>query len=292
MTYWRINATKARHIFTLLPAHRQQHRPKAATIFAWRKTLGDLAHTATVLKIGTPNGWGAAETDALREHICEHFANRDHGYMVSVLYQMRAAITGGGLNHDPTREMGIGRWSGDTATNRERTTKAIEPQVFHQVVGNALVYVEQCADDILEAVHWKANYKPTVTGIGGGLKADHPVRRDHPEVCSTRALLLHRAIERLGGIPAATATSTTVNGPKIDHYCRRTLHAAVGLNTESQGVARNFTQLLITAKLKVGTPLVPGGLPHGLRGEACGRNPWPVARPFLLVFSRTRSAHT
>ena len=258
--YWRANIDKARHRFTIRSPRSQQRMFKAVTILTWRMMLGRVAEMSATLGIGLPSRWGSNETEMLRDYIRGNVPNAHYGNIVSVLHQMRDVLTLGGLSHDPTLEMGTARWSGDTAINRDRTSKALEPQVFQQVVGNALTYIDKCSDDILRAAGWKDAYTPTTMALGA-LALDHPVRMQHPEVNSQRALILHDTLERIGGIPTATVASSTGRGGGIGGYCRRTLHAAAGLNPKSRGASQDFTRPLIDARLRAGTPLVPGGLP-------------------------------
>lgn len=184
--------------------------------------------------------------------------------MVQTLYLFRDALTLGGLSHDPTRDYGVPRkWSGGTAASRERTTPAVPPHVFHQVVGNALTYIEKCAPDIFAALQWRDDHLaiPRRKIIGNQLSPNHPVRLQHPDVRSIRLLRLHEVLEDIGGVPTATVPRHGRDAYSLGEHsdiCLATVRTAAGMGLRASG---SLDHEFLLGRIAAGVPKVPGGLP-------------------------------
>ena len=254
---------KIRHVVAVTGANRYTDF-RTGTIIKWRAGLGKIAELATQLDMGMPAHWTLHDTEELRSHIVAECPNANLGSLVQALYVFRDALTLGGLSHDPTRDFGTPRkWSGDTAASRERTTQAIPPHVFQQVVGNALTYIEKCADDIVAAGRWRDAFLalPRRKIVGNRLKLNHPVRLDHPDVTSPRLLHLHRALETIGGIPTATVPRHGRDAFTLGEHsdiCLATVRTAAGLSLRGHG---GLDHEFLLGRLAAGVPKVPGGLP-------------------------------
>lgn len=268
--YWRANLHKIRHVISVAGSGSRYRDFRAATIFIWRNNLGRLADIADQLGIGLPGTWTDQSTDALREHVVSECPNAAIGTIVKALYEMREALTLGGLSHDPTRDHGgASKWAGDTATSRDAATEALPPDIFHAIVGNALTYVEKCAPDIINAGLWRDQFLalPPRKIVGNQLKRDHPVRVQHPDVTSHRLLQLHTAIEAIGGVPIATVPRHGREAFTMgDHrdVCLATLRTAAGLTLRGSSPGRRDHQFIL-GRIAAGTPKVSGGLPIPVR---------------------------
>lgn len=255
--YIRANQRRFRDRVVWLPLETGD-RFKAGTIMQWRYTLMILGELADELGIGLPDGWGERETEALRDVVRERFPNTRFGAMVNTLYRMRSALTLGGPRFDPTKDLGIAEWSGDTSTSRVLATKAMDPETFRAVVCDALTYVEQCATDILKAVAWLKAWKAVPSP--NSLPKDHPVRLVHTDVTGGRSLRLHEAIERIGGIPTSTVRKRTGSAADVGEPCGSTLLLVARLFHNTGSHTTNATPW-IARRVEAGAGTVPGGLP-------------------------------
>lgn len=282
--FWRANLRKIRPLVSITGSGSRYRDFRAGTIFNWSRNLGYLADIAGQLGIGLPGTWTEQSTDALRDYIVSERPNAGLGVMVQALYQMREVLSLGGLGHDPTRDYGAAnKWAGDTARSRDVASEAIPPHVFHTIVGNALIYVEQCASDILSAREWRdknASLPPRKV-TGNQLKYNHPVRLQHPDVVSHRLLQLHNAIEVIGGVPTATVPRLGRDAYSMgddSDVCQATLRTAAGLNLRGRG---RLDLQFIRGRIAAGTPKVLGGLPIPVNAvqradgtEGPWRDPW------------------
>lgn len=266
--YWRANLRKIRSLASVSGSGSRYRDFRAGTIFHWWRNLRYLADTAGQLGIGLPCTWTEQSTDALRDYIVSERPNAILGVMVQALYQMRDVLSLGGLGHDPTRDYGAAnKWAGDTAASRDAASEALPPNVFHSIVGNALIYVEQCAPDILFAREWREKRLevPPRNMIGNQLSHDHPVRLRYQDVVSHRLLQLHNAMEVIGGVPTATVPRLGRDAYSMgddSDVCQATLRMAAGLNLRKGG---RLDHQFIRGRIAAGTPKVLGGLPVPVR---------------------------
>lgn len=253
--YVRANQRQFRHA-VVWEMRQREEAFKTGTIKHWRNTLGVYEEMARELGIGLPTTWTQRDTDKLRELVRERELGSRYGSMANTLYRLRSVLTLGGLRFDPTQDLGIAEWSGDTSTSRALATKGLDPETFRAVVGNALTYVEECSSDILAAIEWLKGWEPEPCSRQP-LPKRHPIRMAHPEVVSDRYLRLHDAIQRLGGIPSATVPRRA-NRSDIGEPCQQTLCYAAGIPVHSG--EKRLTAWL-EGRIKAGVPTVPGGLP-------------------------------
>lgn len=255
--YWRANLSKGRRYF--VPERGQREWAfKAQTIAKWHEGLRTLAGYADELGIGLPNQWHHSASRRLRALVVERTPHVQYARHVKALHTMSPAITGGGISFDPTRDTGVAAWAGDTASHQGLAGTGIDPSVFHSIVGNALTYVEQCADDILEAIRWRDNWTPRSIKGGPLSLAERANWSDYPDVTTHRAAAIHQALVSIGGIPTSTVPKLGSIHADRGEPCHATLRYAARVNSNSR---RGGDHALINARVESGTPLVAGGLP-------------------------------
>lgn len=238
------------------PRHREFRSQSVAT---QTSVVRFIAQVADELNIGLPSLWTDQDVERLSEYVRERKPQYVVGRVVKRLFEYSNALTLGGLSFDPTEEEGVTAWAGDTPRNSGISTVAIDPQDFHDIVGNAIFYLLVAAPDILAALAWlKTRPKPGkfVTYVS----RNHPVRQEYSDVVGGATLALHKVIVDLGGIPAATTTYSTERGMRVvnpGEPCLATLMKLAG--GQEGGRARHLP--FVHNRIDSGTPLVAGGIP-------------------------------
>ncbi|MDP5182250.1 hypothetical protein QOZ88_06340 [Blastococcus sp. BMG 814] len=253
LLYVRANSRRFRHRIVWHKAIRPTFRP--STISSWQHVLGTLERLSGELGLGLPVDWGHEGTERLRELIQERSPWAMYGTMVSLLHQARDVLTLGGLRFDPTHDIGVAEWAGDTTTNRELATQGLDPETFRAVVGDALAYVDG-APDILHGVQWLSTWTPDPLP-SGRLPSSHPVRLTHPHVTTWRQSRLQAAIDEIEGIPTATVARRSKSNASVGEPCLPTLRLVARLPEKRDGSDAAWVQ----DRVRAGVPLVRGGLP-------------------------------
>lgn len=253
LLYMRANARQFRHCVVWHKATRPTFTP--STIDGWRNVLGTLERLSNELGIGLPREWGHAETERLRDLIQERSPWAMYGTMMNLLYQARDVLTLGGLRFDPTRDIGVAEWAGDTSSNRELATEGLDPETFRAVIGDALTYLDS-APDIIKAVLWLTNWTPEAAP-NGPLPPSHSVRATHPHVTTWRQTRMQAAVDDIGGIPTSTVLRRTKGNADVGEPCVPTLRLVARLAEKRDGTDAAW----VRERIEAGVPLVAGGLP-------------------------------
>jgi hypothetical protein len=262
----------------------QATRSGTFVLMLWR--LKVIATFAEQLNLGLPQSWLMSDTNQLSQHVQQEYGDRQFGTIVRWLHEMRRGLTLGGIEFDPTAEIGVAAWSGDVASRPIVSGSAMSPQVFHAVVANAMFYVETASPDILSGLTWlkdENSIERVNLQIGGALPANDPVRAERDDIHNIYVKYVHRVVESIGGIPRRTATNFLGNSVldvgEISFSALNVLmHRDTGRNKPPDGAADPVWSYFEN-RLREGTPNIDGGLPipitSGMRPDGT-IGPWRI----------------
>lgn len=263
MVFLRLNQRRFRHVY---PAeHNQATRSGTFISLLWR--LKTIAEHAEELGIGLPHEWLISDTDRLSERVQADNHERQFGTVVRWLHDMRRGLTLGGIGFDPTAEVGVAAWAGDTASRPLVSGSAMTPAVFHAIVANALFYLETAAPDILTGLQWfeaRKTIPSSWKGQGETLSASDPIRGERDDVRTPYVKRVHEVIEALGAIPRRTATNFRANSKqKVGDISVPTLNVFMNRDPSDRPPRSNRDPVwtYLQHRTVEGLPNVDGGLP-------------------------------
>ncbi len=235
---------------------------RGATIARYLAGLSKLAQFSDLVDAGLPRSWDEVHVELFQDLALsgEHGAALDVARGLRLLTITAGALTSGGPRFDPLLGQSTLTWAGESETGQRLASSGLTPEVFRQVLTNALFYVEKASVDILAAKSWRDSReqfkhprRPRVT-----FNSDqYPTYPD--DVGEERSRRLHDAIRDLGGIPTPSSPSNGYLDVQPGEPDRNTLFALAGVARGNR--TESLATRIIENRLSSGTPLVPGGVP-------------------------------